>query len=64
MTHGFLAPEFETFAPAHWATKTFQGSASLVVDSKPDAADDVFTVMILGHSDKIRMQVTFPSEAM
>ena len=58
MTHGVLAPMFSSFMPPSWQLRTFQGSASIVVDTLPDAApEDCFTLMVVGHADKIRMQV-------
>ncbi len=56
MTHGVLEPYFKTFAPKKWKTHRFVGNAGVVFDSKPDDTD-ALTVMIIGHADKIRMQV-------
>jgi len=56
MTHGVIAPYFKTFAPDSWAMHTFKGNAGTVWDTHPDN-DDLFKVMIIGHADKIRMQV-------
>jgi endoglucanase len=56
MTHGVLKPYFETFAPSGWAVQTFKGHAGVVLDTHP-GRDDLFTVMVIGHADKIRMQV-------
>lgn len=56
MTHGVLEPYFKSFAPKAWKTHRFVGNAGVVFDSKPDNTD-ALTVMIIGHADKIRMQV-------
>lgn len=56
MTYGVLKPHFETFAPKSWHLHQFKGNAGVVLDTHPDR-DDMFKVMIIGHADKIRMQV-------
>ncbi|WP_417421935.1 M20/M25/M40 family metallo-hydrolase [Halomonas sp.] len=56
MTYGVLKPYFETFAPDSWHLHQFKGNAGVVLDTHPDR-DDMFKVMIIGHADKIRMQV-------
>ncbi len=56
MTYGVLKPYFETFAPEGWHLHQFKGTAGVVLDTHPDR-DDLFKVMIIGHADKIRMQV-------
>jgi len=56
MTQGVLKPYFEQFAPSHWGVQTFKGHAGIVLDTHP-GRDDLFTVMVIGHADKIRMQV-------
>ncbi|MGQ0614536.1 MAG: peptidase M42 [Planctomycetaceae bacterium] len=56
MTFGVIEPAVRAFLPAGWAIHKFRGSASLVVDSAPDARD-AFSVMLIGHADKIRLQV-------
>lgn len=61
MTEGVLRPFYESFMPAAWALHRFRHSAALVVDTHPGAAD-MFTVMVVGHADKIRMQVRSVSE--
>lgn len=55
MTFGVLAPFFKELNPS-WGHHTYQGNAGLVVDTHP-GRDDMFSVMIIGHADKIRMQV-------
>jgi putative aminopeptidase FrvX len=55
MTFGVLAPFFKDLNPS-WGHHTYQGNAGLVVDTHP-GRDDMFSVMIIGHADKIRMQV-------
>lgn len=56
MSYGVIKPEFEAFMPEGWAIHQFKGNASLVFDSHP-GRDDLVSVMIVGHADKIRMQV-------
>lgn len=56
MSLGVLKPEFESFMPDSWAMHQCTGSASVVWDTHP-GENDMFSVMICGHSDKIRMQV-------
>lgn len=56
MSYGVIKPEFESFMPAGWGIHQFKGNASLVFDSHP-GRDDLTSVMIVGHADKIRMQV-------
>jgi len=56
MTYGVLKPYFESFAPEGWQVRQFRGNASVVLDTHP-GRDDLFSVMIIGHADKIRMQV-------
>lgn len=56
MTRGVLEPYLKTFMPKDWAIHSFKGNAGTVVDTMP-AGDDAFSVMVIGHADKIRMQV-------
>ncbi len=56
MTYGVLKPQFDSFAPQGWQVRQFRGNASIVLDSHP-GRDDLFSVMVIGHADKIRMQV-------
>ena len=56
MTDGVLKPYYDKFAPKSWAIHRFQGNAGVVWDTHP-GKDDMFTVMVVGHADKIRMQV-------
>jgi endoglucanase len=56
MTRGILQPHFESFMPDDWAIHTFKGNAGIVLDTMPNSPD-AFTVMVIGHADKIRMQV-------
>lgn len=56
MTYGVLKPHFESFAPEGWELHQFKGHAGVVLDTHP-GRDDMFKVMIVGHADKIRMQV-------
>lgn len=56
MTHGVIKPYIDSFAPKGWAMHRFQGNAGLVWDTHPNKTD-MFSIMIIGHADKIRMQV-------
>lgn len=56
MSYGVLKPYFEKFMPKSWAIHQFKGNAGIVVDTHP-GRDDMTSAMIIGHSDKIRMQV-------
>lgn len=56
MTRGVLEPHFKSFMPKGWTIHTFRGNAGVVLDTHP-GCDDMFTVMIVGHADKIRLQV-------
>src|SRR5690554_88480 len=56
MTYGVLKPYFEKIAKDGWKVQQFKGSAGIVLDTHP-GRDDLFSVMIIGHADKIRMQV-------
>lgn len=56
MSYGILKPYFEKIAPKSWGIHQFQGNAGIVADTHP-GNDQLLTVMIVGHADKIRMQV-------
>ena len=56
MTRGVLEPRLRSFMPSNWKIHGFKGNAGIVVDSAPEN-DDMFSVMVIGHADKIRMQV-------
>ena len=56
MTYGVLKPFFDKVIPDSWTVHQFRGNAGIVVDSHP-GRDDMFSVMVIGHADKIRMQV-------
>lgn len=56
MTYGVLEPYFCSYKSDGWSVREFTGNAGIVLDTDPDA-DDKFTVMVIGHADKIRMQV-------
>ncbi len=56
MTLGVLKPYFDSFMPDSWAMHQFVGNAGVVWDSHP-GEDERFSVMLVGHADKIRMQV-------
>jgi putative aminopeptidase FrvX len=56
MTMGVIRPYLESTVPSEWSFDTCRGNAGLVVDSHP-GRDDLFSVMVIGHADKIRLQV-------
>lgn len=56
MTIGVIKPQMDSFAPEGWALRQFKGNAGAVWDTHP-GRDDMFTVMLIGHADKIRLQV-------
>ncbi len=56
MTRGVLEPYIQSFMPDSWKIHTFKGNAGIVVDTMPEN-EDAFSVMVIGHADKIRMQV-------
>lgn len=56
MTHGVLTDYFNKFKLDHWKIHSFKGNAGIVYDTDPEA-EDKLSVMIVGHADKIRMQV-------
>jgi putative aminopeptidase FrvX len=56
MSYGVLKPAFEDFKPKQWAIHQFKGNAGIVLDTHP--GDEKRTsVMLIGHADKIRLQV-------
>ena len=61
MTRGVLQPYMESFMLDGWAVDHFRGNAGIVLDTHP-GQDELFSVMVLGHADKIRMQVRSISE--
>ncbi len=56
MSYGVIKPFFEEIMPKTWAIHQFKGNAGLVLDTHP-GEDDRTSVMIIGHADKIRLQV-------
>lgn len=56
MTRGVLEPYMKSFMPKDWTIHTYQGNAGIVLDTAPDQPE-AFSVMVIGHADKIRMQV-------
>lgn len=56
MTLGVLKPYFDSFMPESWEMHQFVGNAGVVWDSHP-GEDERFSVMLVGHADKIRLQV-------
>jgi endoglucanase len=56
MTQSLLEPHFRSFMPAGWKIHRFKGNAGILLDTAPESTD-AFSVMVIGHADKIRMQV-------
>ncbi len=56
MTLGVLKPFFEEVKLQGWGIHRFKGNAGVVLDTHP-GEDDRFSLMLIGHADKIRMQV-------
>jgi len=56
MTYGVLQPYFDSYKRDGWKVRDFTGNAGVVLDTHPDQTDRL-TVMVIGHADKIRMQV-------
>jgi len=56
MTRGVLEPYVRSFMPEEWAVHGYRGNAGLVFDTRP-GDDEAFSVMLIGHADKIRLQV-------
>jgi putative aminopeptidase FrvX len=56
MTCGVLEPRLKAFCLPAWKIHKFKGNAGIVLDTAPDDPD-AFSVMVIGHADKIRMQV-------
>lgn len=61
MSYGVLKPYFEKFMPKSWGIHQFRGNAGIVVDTHPGDTDRT-SVMLIGHADKIRMQVRHIAE--
>ena len=58
MTEGVLSKAWQRHVDAHgWKIHRFKGNSSVVLDTHPDAGDEMLKVMFVGHADKIRMQV-------
>lgn len=56
MTLGVIKPQMDAFIPDSWSLHQFKGNAGAVWDSHP-GRDDMFSIMLIGHADKIRLQV-------
>lgn len=57
MTYGVLKPYMEKNGLEDWAIHQFKGNASIVQDTHPEDDGSMLSVMIIGHADKIRLQV-------
>lgn len=56
MSTGVIEPMMRAFMPEGWAIHRFKGHAGLVLDTHPGDTTRP-SVMLVGHADKIRMQV-------
>lgn len=56
MTYGVLKPHFESLKQPGWQVHQFRGNAGIVLDTHPGGGEQC-SVMIVGHADKIRLQV-------
>lgn len=56
MSYGVLKPFFEDLKPKSWTIHQFKGNAGIVLDTHP-GEDAMPSVMVIGHADKIRLQV-------
>ncbi|MCB9519533.1 MAG: M20/M25/M40 family metallo-hydrolase [Myxococcales bacterium] len=56
MTFGVLQPYLERHRAKKWAFQRFVGNAGLVLDTHP-GEDERVSIMLIGHADKIRLQV-------
>ena len=56
MTYGVLKPYLDNLKLDGWKVHQFAGNAGIVLDSHP-GQDEMLSVMIVGHADKIRLQV-------
>jgi len=56
MSYGVIKPFFDSIKLPEWEIHQFKGNAGLILDTHP-GQDDLPTVMVIGHADKIRMQV-------
>lgn len=57
MTEGVLLPELQPYIEKNnWKVERFKGNAGVLIDTHP-GRDDLQTIMLIGHADKIRMQV-------
>jgi endoglucanase len=56
MSYGVLKPAFEKYKLPGWGIHQFKGNAGIVLDTHP-GEDDRTSIMLVGHADKIRMQV-------
>lgn len=61
MSYGVIKPVFEEIMDDDWAIHQFKGNAGLILDTDP-GNDDKVSVMVIGHADKIRMQVRHISD--
>ncbi len=61
MTLGVVKPYLEKHCSNGWAFHQFRGNAGIVADSSPSGTGGL-SVMVIGHADKIRMQVRHISD--
>ncbi len=56
MSYGVLKPFFDKISPKDWKVHQFKGNAGIVLDTAPNSPE-LPSVMLIGHADKIRLQV-------
>lgn len=56
MTRGVIEPMLQPHLPESWGIHRFRGNAGIVFDTHP-GRDDLVSLLICGHADKIRLQV-------
>jgi endoglucanase len=61
MSTGVIEPMMREYMPEGWAIHRFKGHAGLVLDTHPGDTTRP-SIMLIGHADKIRMQVRSISE--
>ena len=56
MIDGVMLPYLDKSMPSSWKVHRFRGNAGVVIDTAPEKTD-ALSVMVIGHADKIRLQV-------
>lgn len=53
----YISKETQKFGKDNWKYHKFNANAGLVIDTDPSAGSNKLSVMVMGHADKIRLQV-------